>query len=100
MSDDTIRLSPHATFWVLFFALALIAFLIFSEILLPFVAGFILAYLFHPIAHRMQRVGVHRCAAAVTIIAGFHLLIVVVLGLIVPPMLKPLCQLIQDFPGY
>jgi predicted PurR-regulated permease PerM len=100
MSDDTIRLSPHATFWVLFFALALIAFLIFSEILLPFVAGFILAYLFHPIANRMQRVGVHRGAAAFTIIAGLTLVIAVALALIVPPILKQLGQLIQDFPGY
>lgn len=100
MSDDTIRLSPHATFWVLFFALALMAFLVFSEILLPFVAGFVLAYLFHPIVNRMCRAGVHRGAAAFTIIAGLSLAIAIILALIVPPILKELGQLVQDLPAY
>ena len=35
MNDSTFRLSPNATFWVLFFSLALIALLVFYEILLP-----------------------------------------------------------------
>jgi predicted PurR-regulated permease PerM len=100
MTDDTVRLSPHATFWVLFFALALTAFVIFSEILLPFVAGFVLAYLFHPIVNLMRRAGVHRGVAAFTIIAGLTFIIVIIIALILPPILKQLSQLIQELPGY
>ena len=31
MNDSTFRLSPNATFWVLFFSLSLIALLVFSR---------------------------------------------------------------------
>ena len=54
MPDSTIRLSPNATFWVLFFSLSLVGLLVFYEILLPFVAGFVLAYLFQPFVDRMN----------------------------------------------
>ncbi len=100
MNDSTIRLSPNATFWVLFFALSLIAFLVFSEILLPFVAGFVLAYLFRPIVDRMCRIGIHRGAAAFAIIAVLTLIIALVIALIVPPVLDQLGQLIQQMPRY
>jgi predicted PurR-regulated permease PerM len=100
MTDNTVRISPAATFWVVLSSLALIALLVFSDILLPFVAGFILAYLFHPIADWMGRVGVHRNAAAFAIIAVVLLAIAIILALIVPPIVDQLSQLIQDLPGY
>ena len=100
MPDSTIRLSPNATFWVLFFALSLIAFLVFSEILLPFVAGFVLAYLFRPIVDRMSRIGINRGAAAFAIIAVLALIIAIIIALIVPPVLDQLVQLIQRMPHY
>ena len=59
MTDSTFRLSPNATFWVLFVALSLIALLVFSEILLPFAAGFVLAYLFQPFVGEHEPLG-HR----------------------------------------
>src|SRR5271166_6014558 len=100
MTDNAIRISPAATFWVVLSSLALIALLVFSEILVPFVAGFVLAYLFHPIADWMGRLGVHRHAAAFAIIAVVLLAIAIILALIVPPIVDQLSQLIQDLPGY
>jgi predicted PurR-regulated permease PerM len=100
MTDSTVRLSPHATFWVLFFSIALMVLLLLSEILLPFVVGFVFAYLFHPIVNRMARVGVGRGAAAFVIVAILILLIAVVLSLIVPPLLDQLGQLIKELPTY
>ena len=100
MSDSTIRLSPNATFWVLFFSLSLIGLLVFYEILLPFVAGFVLAYLFKPFVERMSRWGINRGVAALIVIAAVALTIALIIALIVPPVISQLAQLIQDAPRY
>src|SRR5271169_6016311 len=100
MTDSTVRLSPTASFWVLFFALVLMALLLFAEILLPFVAGFVLAYLFHPVVNRMHRVGISRGFAAFAIIAFLTLAIAAIFALIVPPLIDQLGELIRDLPGY
>ncbi len=102
MTDDStaFRLSPHATFWVLFCALSLAALLVFSEILLPFAAGFVLAYLFQPFVGRMNRWGLNRGLAAFIIIAAVALVIALIVALIVPPVIEELAQLIQAMPGY
>jgi predicted PurR-regulated permease PerM len=100
MNDSPIRLSPSATFWLLSLALALMALLVFEQILLPFVAGFVLAYLFHPFVDRMNRIGIGRGAAAFAIIAVLALFIGIILALILPPVLDQLSQLIDQLPGY
>jgi len=100
MPDSTIRLSPNATFWVLLFSLSLIALLVFNEILLPFVAGFVLAYLFQPFVDRMSHWGINRGAAAFIIIAVLALIIALIAALIVPPVVDQLAQLIQELPRY
>jgi predicted PurR-regulated permease PerM len=100
MNDSTTRLSPHATFWLVFLALALFALLLFSEILLPFAAGMVLAYLFHPLVKRMRRIGIHQGAAAFAVIAAIALVIAVILAIILPPVLEQLGELIRKFPSY
>ncbi len=100
MTDSTFRLSPSATFWLLFFALGLTALLVFEDILLPFAAGFVLAYLFQPFVDRLNRFGVGRGAAAFAVIAVLALVIAIILALIVPPVLDQLSQLIDALPGY
>jgi predicted PurR-regulated permease PerM len=100
MTDSTFRLSPNATFWVLFVALSLIALLVFSEILLPFAAGFVLAYLFQPFVDRMNRWGIDRGIGAFIIIAVVTLIIAIIAALILPPVIDQLAQLIQAMPRY
>jgi predicted PurR-regulated permease PerM len=100
MTDSTIRLSPNATFWVLFLSAALVAFLVFADILLPFVAGFVLAYLLNPIVDRLGRIGLSRGASAFAIIAVVALIAAIIVALIVPPVLDQLGQLIAALPRY
>jgi len=100
MTDSTFRLSPNATFWVLFVSLSLVALLVFYEILLPFAAGFVLAYLFQPFVERMNRWGLDRGVAAFIIIAVVALIIAIIAALIVPPVIDELVQLIQAMPRY
>ena len=100
MRDDTIRLSPHATFWLIAGVVVVMTLLLFSEILLPFAAGMVIAYLFHPIVDGMRKIGIHRGAAAFAIIGVVSLVIVTILSLILPPVLDQLGQLIQALPRY
>ncbi len=100
MNDSTVRLSPGAAFWVIFSALALMALMVFSGVLLPFAAGFVLAYLFHPIANRMRRAGIPRGAAAFTIVSFLIVALAMTFALIVPPLVDQLGQIIQKFPGW
>jgi len=100
MNSGAFRLSPPATFWVIFCSIALIVFAVFYEILLPFAAGFVLAYLFHPVANRLCRLGLARGAAAFAIVAVVILAIAAVLALILPPIAEQLAELVQDLPGY
>ncbi len=100
MNDSTIRLSPGAAFWVIFSALALMALMLFSGVLLPFAAGFVLAYLFHPIANRMCRAGIPRGAAAFAIVSALIVALAIVFALIVPPLVDQLGQLIQKLPRW
>ena len=50
-------------FWVMATAILGIFIYLFSEILLPFVAGMVLAYFLDPVADKLQRAGLSRAAA-------------------------------------
>jgi predicted Na+-dependent transporter len=66
-------LRRQVIFWLLTAAI-LIAFLyVFSSILLPFLAGMILAYFLDPVADRLEKLGLSRLAATVLILIGFIL---------------------------
>jgi predicted PurR-regulated permease PerM len=89
---------------VFFWLAALVAFILvlwlLSEILLPFVAGLAIAYLLKPLTDRIERLGVHRLAAALLIITlvvvGFVLLIL----LVAPVLGGQLSSFIENIPGY
>jgi predicted PurR-regulated permease PerM len=87
-------------FWIA----ALIGFLlfvyVFSGILLPFVAGMILAYLLDPVADRIERLGINRLLAALIILATFVVIFVLVLILVLPLLGHQLAALLQTLPGY
>ena len=59
---------------------------LFSSALLPFVAGFTLAYLLDPIADRLQKWGLSRLIASLTILV-FALVLTIVLGVVILPRL-------------
>ena len=69
-------LTRQMTFWVLTFVVGVAALWILHEILLPFVAGMALAYLFDPLADRLERMGVNRLAATLVIIGAVVLVFV------------------------
>lgn len=100
MTDRIIRISPHAMFWIIVFVVLAASLIFFSEILLPFAAGAVIAYLFQPLVNRMTRAGIARSVAAFAIVAMVSLLLIAIFALIVPPVLNQLGQLVQKAPSY
>lgn len=100
MTSSTLRSRPVTFFWAILLFATIAALVLLSEILLPFAAGFVLAYLFHPFVGFMCRAGVNRGAAAFVIIAVVVMVIAVILALIVPPIVEQFRQLIEKAPGY
>ncbi len=100
MTDSPFRLPPNFKFWLVIVALALTALIVFSEILLPFAAGFVLAYLFHPFVSALNRIGIPRGAGALVVIMVLALFVALMIALILPPLLDELGQLIEKTPAY
>lgn len=104
--DQTVRtveaaqLRRQAIFW-LATALVFVGFLyVFRSILLPFVAGMILAYFLDPVADRLERLGLSRALATSLIVLSFLVGFVVALMLVVPILVSQLAEFITRIPAY
>ncbi|MCB1452874.1 MAG: AI-2E family transporter, partial [Rhizobiaceae bacterium] len=95
-----IDIRRQAMFWLLV-AVVFVAFLyIFSSILLPFLAGIILAYFLDPVADWLERLGLSRLAATIVILIGFVLFFVLGLMIVIPVLGSQLAGLIAQLPDY
>jgi predicted PurR-regulated permease PerM len=92
-------LQRQAGIW--FFALlALITVLwLLQEILLPFIAGFVLAYFLDPVADRLEKLGLPRLAATLVILLVALAVVIVAVLLIVPVLGDQFVRLANDLPG-
>jgi predicted PurR-regulated permease PerM len=90
----------HFGFWVLILVAFLALLWLLSDILLPFVAGFALAYLQTPLADRLEKRGINRTVAALlmvgVVVVGFILLAL----LLLPIIAEQVAALIVAIPGY
>jgi len=82
-------------------AAALIIFLVvFQSILLPFVAGLALGYFLDPLADRLEKWGVPRAVAAITLLIAFLLVMVGMLLLLLPLLQAQVAELVAKLPDY
>lgn len=94
------RISDKWLFWLLA-AAAFFAFLYLTRaILLPFVAGMMLAYCLDPAADRLESWRVPRGVAAAAIICGFLLIFCLALVLLVPLIAQQSVDLLVSLPDY
>jgi predicted PurR-regulated permease PerM len=94
------RFRQQFRFWAIT-TLVLILFLyLFRGILLPFVAGMVLAYFLDPVADRLQRLGLTRTMSTVLILVGFIVIFTVALIIVIPIVLSQLSGLIANLPQY
>ena len=79
-------LQRQVTFWVIAFLLLILVLWLLSPILLPFIAGLVLAYFLDPVADALERLGLPRIAATAVILI-LSILLLVLIGLLIVPIL-------------
>lgn len=87
-------------FWLVVAALFVAFLLVFRTILLPFVAGLVLAYFLDPVADRLERLGLSRVMATATILAGFVVVFAISLMIVVPLLMSQFGDFAARIPDY
>ena len=93
-------LKRQVTFWLLVLAGFIVFLYLFSEILLPFLAGMAVAYFLDPVADWLQRRGLSRMMATVVILIAFVLIFALALTIVIPIIINQFNDFIQHVPGY
>jgi predicted PurR-regulated permease PerM len=93
-------LARPLTFWIAMLAAIIAAVVLLREILLPFVAGMVLAYLLDPVATRLERLGMNRLLATLAIMALFIVGAAALIVLTAPIIVRELAYFIENSPGY
>jgi predicted PurR-regulated permease PerM len=90
----------QAWFWVAALTAFVLFLIVFSEILLPFVAGMVLAYALDPVADRIERLGFGRLAATLLILSVLVVLLALAFVILVPILADQLADFIERIPAY
>ncbi len=87
-------------FWIAATVAVVVFFFLFSSILLPFIAGMVLAYFLDPVADRLERLGLSRLMASIVILIGFVVLVALGLTILIPVLVTQFRELGSNLPGY
>ncbi|MDX6805275.1 AI-2E family transporter [Terrihabitans rhizophilus] len=94
-----LSLPRQALFWSAGFLVLVLILWLLSNILLPFVAGFALAYFLDPLADRLQRTGLSRTLSALVILLTFVLLAVVGIAVLAPLLVNQFNSFLENLPN-
>jgi predicted PurR-regulated permease PerM len=92
-------LQKQVTFWVFAFIALILVLWLLSPILLPFIAGLVLAYFLDPVADALERLGLPRLLATGSILLFSILILVLILLLIVPILGDQIVKFAGDLPS-
>lgn len=98
MSDKTLPTIRFA-FMGLGFVVLILLLRLFWPIMLPFISGIVLAYLFDPMVRRMGTWGLPRWAGALVVVAGLVLVLMAACAVGVPLALNAFLDASQHLPG-
>jgi len=87
-------------FWAVALAILIGGLWLFSEILLPFLAGLVLAYFLDPVADALERLGLPRLAATLIIVLASVVALILGLVLLLPLLGEQLVKLAESMPKY
>ncbi len=93
-------LRTQLLFWLGALVVLLLFLWVFSDILLPFILGMALAYLLDPVADWLERAGMSRFWATITIVVLTVLVFALVALIIVPLLIGQLAGFLQRLPDY
>jgi predicted PurR-regulated permease PerM len=94
----SMRVEWQIGFWVGALALFILFLWIFSGVLLPFAAAFVIAYLLDPFVDRLQHLGLNRLMATLLVLAGCVTVVALILTLIVPVLSHQFAEFIHALP--
>ncbi|QIG50722.1 AI-2E family transporter [Nordella sp. HKS 07] len=93
-------LRRQVTFWAVALAVVILALWLLGDIMLPFIAGLVLAYFLDPVADALERLGMPRLAATLFILISSIVVIVVLLLLLLPVLGDQIARFSSNLPGY
>ena len=88
----------HIGIWVSAAAGLILALWLLSPILLPFIAGMVLAYFLDPVADALERLGLPRLVASLVILIASLLVVALVLVLVAPALGTQISRLADELP--
>ena len=94
------NLRAQLLFWLGALLFLLLFLWVFSDILLPFILGMALAYLLDPLADRLERLGMSRFWATITIVVLTVLVLALVALILVPLLFAQLAVFLERLPSY
>lgn len=92
-------LQKQVLVWTLCFVVVLAALWLLSPILLPFLAGLVLAYFLDPVADWLQKKGLSRLVAAIIIVVAALLLLVMALVVLAPMLGTQISKFAGELPA-
>ncbi len=93
------NLHRQILFWIGALVALILVLWLFSAILLPFIAGIVLAYFLDPVADKLERLGLPRLAASLTILLFSILILALAVILVVPVLGDQIGKFISDLPA-
>jgi predicted PurR-regulated permease PerM len=99
-TQSGLTIQRQALIWIGGFVVLILILWLLSGILLPFVAGFALAYLLDPLADRLAKAGVGRTVATILILSLFVLTLIVAAAVVAPLLVTQFEAFMQNLPGY
>jgi len=97
--QERVQRQRQVLFWATMAIVLVLAVLALQEILLPFVAGSVLAYALNPIADRLEQLGMGRLAASAIVVLVLLVIFAVVLIILVPMLLQQAQQIMASLPS-
>jgi predicted PurR-regulated permease PerM len=88
----------QAGFWVAALLAVIFVLWLLQTILLPFIAGFVLAYVLDPVADRLEKLGLPRIAATAVILLVAILLVTLAAVMVVPVVIDQSVKLAAEVP--
>jgi predicted PurR-regulated permease PerM len=94
------RMTRPTVFWVGIAVVIVVMLVLLREILMPFVLGLLAAYLLVPLVDGLERTGLNRSFAAITLVLLFAVAFLAIILVMMPFLLDEIRFFIAAFPGY
>ena len=101
MADEFARkIRKQIIFWMISLVIAAFFLWLFSDILLPFVAGMALAYFLDPVADRLEKLGASRMLATALILFCFVIVFILILMVVTPILGNQVAGFLERLPDF